>query len=342
MSYPEPQRLYTLLLPSYLNRLTSLFRRDDAVDLGPYTVGELKLGYAALMAVFSVHEHLCFVFGTRERYPINSCVMAKTAKHWSELMSRVSGLADRKSLAIVQDLTIADRFWDLHVQCFVPVDENVLAVAPQFPLHSRADENLLRICGHVRPEYFDEASLLKEQEMLDDILPACPMRFGPQSRVALPGPLPDIDLLLVDEENGTVLIAELKWLRKPFAWRERIEREQDFTKGLTQLIKSFLTQNPSHLLNMRIVGRSLNEYARIGYVLVARDQFLWPDSTDHIVVDYEVFKGSVSRSNSLSEMLDALQKYEWLPVEGVDFIVRFEPSVCNGVTLESETFYRVV
>lgn len=231
MAYPEPLLLYRLLLPSYLDRLNALFRRGDLIDLGPYTLGELKQGYAALTTVFSVHEDRCFRFGNAHEYPVNSCVMTRTAEEWSQLVSRVSGLDEVKSSAMVADLTVRDRFWDLHVQPFIPVDANMLAVAPQFPLHSRADETILRICGHARRRYFDEATRLKEQEMLDDLLPRCPERFSQYARISLPNGLPDIDLLLVDEDSRTVAVAELKWLRKPLGWRERIEREADFKNG---------------------------------------------------------------------------------------------------------------
>jgi hypothetical protein len=342
MAYPEPLLLYRLLLPSYLDRLIAMFRRGDAIDLGPYTLGELKQGYAALTTVFSVHEHLCFRFGVAHEYPVNSCVMMRTHEEWSQLLSRVSGLDEAKSSAIVGDLTVRDRFWDLHVQPFIPVDENMLAVAPQFPLHSRADETILRICGHVRRHYFDEAARLKEQEMLDDLLPRCPEVFSPQSRISLPNGLPDIDLLLSDEDSHTVVVAELKWLRKPLGWRERIERDADFKAGLDQLlrIRSFLVNNPSLLSNSCKLAHPLDEYAQVAFLVVARDHFLWPESLDSTIVDYEVFKERINGSANLSELMRMLESYDWMPVEDVHFSVRFEPRTCDGATVESEVFYR--
>jgi hypothetical protein len=161
MTYPEPLDLYESLFPPYLDRMNALFRRDDAIDLGPYTIGELKLGYAALTTICSVHEDLSFRFGRSHQYPINSCVMMRTPEVWSNLISKLSGLDIPKSLAIVGDLTLGSRYWDLHVHPFVPVDNDQLAAAPQFPLHTRADETLLRICGHLRPSYFSMAALQK-------------------------------------------------------------------------------------------------------------------------------------------------------------------------------------
>lgn len=344
MAYPEPLALYQSLLSSYLDRLNAMFRRGDSVDLGPYTVGDLKRGYAALTTIFSVHEDLCFRFGIRQHeYPVNSCVMMRTPDEWTGLVSRISGLGEDESAALVDDLTLRDRFWDLHVQPFVPVDENMLAVAPQFPLHSRPDENILRVCGHRRRSYFDEASRLKEQEMLDDLLPRCPKHFSPSGPISLPNGLPNIDFLLVDEDSATVLVAELKWLRKPHGWRERLERDEDFKKGLRQLsdIRGFLAQNLSYLSDRGKLTRRLDKYPQVAFVLVARDHFSWPNVDDSTVADYEVFKQRVSEAGSLPGLIDSLRSYDWLPVGNTHFEVRFDTAGVNGVAVESETFYRI-
>lgn len=342
-AYPEPLALYQSLFSSYLDRLNAMFRRGDSVDLGPYAVGDLKRGYAALTTILSVHEDLCFRFGIRYEYPVNSCVVMRTPDEWTRLVSRISGLGEKESAAIVDDLTLRDRFWDLHVQPFVPVDEKMLAIAPQFPLHSRADENILRVCGHRRRSHFDEASRLKEQEMLDDLLPRCPVHFSPSGPIFLPNGLPDIDFLLADEDSATVLVAELKWLRKPHGWRERLERDEDFNKGLRQLsdIKAFLAQSPSFLSGKGKLRRRLDQYTQVAFVLVARDYFSWPDVDDSIVADYEVFKERVSQASSLAGLIHSLRTYDWLPVENTHFEVRFDTVGVNGVAVESEIFYRV-
>ena len=34
-----------------------------------------------------------------------------------------------------------------------------------------------------------------------------------------------------------------------------------------------------------------------------------------------------------------LLRYDWLPIEGTNFAVRFESAEVNGIALESEVFY---
>ncbi len=344
MAYPEPIEFYTSLFPPYFERLDAMFRRADSLNLGPYTMGEMKRAYAALTTVLSIHEDFCYRFGLRYEYPVNSCVMVRTSDQWATLLARIAGLEEAKCSAIVEDLTLRDRYWDLHVEPFITVGDNVLAIAPQFPLHSRADENILRVCNHRRESYFAEAAQMKEQEMLDDLLPQCPKNLSASIRISLPNQLPDIDLLLVDEEAKAVIVAELKWLRKPSSqWKERIHREEDFRKGSQQLsdIGTFLGENPDFLSARGKLQRPLNQYQEVAFVFVARDFFLWLDSHDLILADYEVFKEAVAKTADLAGLIDKLRAYEWLPVEGKHFRVAFDPVGLNGVTVESETFYRI-
>lgn len=345
ITYSEPMELYRSLLPSHLGRYEAIFRRADSVNLGPYTIGKLKRAYAALATVFAVHEDFCYRMGERHHeYPVNSCVMTRTFDEWTNLIARIAGLDQQICSAVVDDLILHERFRDLHIQPFVSVGDNVLAVAPQFPLSSRADENILRVCNHRRRAYFDASSLLKEQEMLDDFITICPKKYSPCTRISLPNRLPDIDLLLVDEDSQAVIVAEMKWLQKPSAhWKDRIHREEDFGKGLRQLasMRTFLEENPSFLSNRKKVKRPLNEYKHVAFVLIARDFFLWPDSEEIILVDYDAFKEAVGRTADLTVLIDKLKTYDWLPLEGKHFRVAYEPVGLNGVTVESETFYRI-
>jgi len=102
-----------------------------------------------------------------------------------------------------------------------------------------------------------------------------------------------------------------------------------------------LANNPSFLSERGRLAHRLDDYAQVAYLVVARDQFLWPDTPDLIVVDYEVFKERLIGADSLSELIGRLGTYDWMPVENTHFSVRFEPRTANGVTVESEIFYRI-
>jgi hypothetical protein len=74
--------------------------------------------------------------------------------------------------------------------------------------------------------------------------------------VPLPAPLPDIDLLAVDDSSSTIVVAELKWIRKTLRSQEFKDRDREVTKGIAQLksIKGCLEAHPAHLQSLSPEG----------------------------------------------------------------------------------------
>lgn len=344
-SYLDPWMLWSELLPEYITRVCGITRRPDSLSLGSYTLGDFKNFYASLLAICAAHVHLCFAWGKyQNQYPVESAVMVRSASNWSSTLSALSGLAETLCAAIVSDLTFGRvGSFALHVNPFVELDNSTLkiALAPHFPLHSAPDENILRVCSQLRPTEFDRTSLEKQSEMVSTIRER-EARYSIEDRVPLPKPLPDIDLLAVDESSSTVVIAELKWIRKTLRPQEFKERDREVTKGIAQLkrIRSFLAAHPEHLNSISKLPRSLADYRNIHYLLIARDHWLWIEATDGIaIVEFEAFLRGVCHSASLESGVAAVLSYEWLPVENRDFSVRYETAMVGGVGIQCEVFY---
>jgi hypothetical protein len=343
--YDDPWELWLALLPEYRARVTGITRRAAAISLGEYTLEEFTQFYAAFLAVCAAHEFLCFTWAKNHSlYPFDSAVMVWSRHKWAEKLSQLSGTPLGKCSSIIQDLTFDfSRSLDFHVQPFVPLvpGNRTVALAPQFPLHSRPDENILRVCSIVKPEIFDAASLGKEPESLAHLKQKCSRRHL-QGPVRLPRPLPDIDLLVADEASSSLLIAELKWIRKTARPVEIPARDADVLKGVGQLkqIRQFLLENPDYLCEQRKLPRRLSEYANVHYLLVARDHWLWIEPEDGIAIaEFEAFAAALCRHENLHSAITDLLRYEWLPVEGRDFTVKYDTSTANGVSIECEVFY---
>jgi hypothetical protein len=347
--YDDPWNLWLGLLPEYRARVSSIVRRDDSVSLGDFTLGDFKQFYAALSAVCAAHEFLCFVWGKNfGLYPLDSAVLVRSRTRWIDILSELSAVAPEKCAIIIQDLTFdfsrdLSRLLNLHIQPFVPLDSSTttLAVAPQFPLHSRSDENILRVCSILRPAEFDAASLAKEPEMRSALKKKCSVHpmLGP---ITLPKPVPDIDLIVTDEASSTIVVAELKWIRKPTRPIEGIDRDADVLKGIRQLelIRRFLVENPTHLSSRGKLPKSMDEYTDVYYLLVARDHWRWVEPKDGIAIaEFDAFVAALSRTGSLNSAMIELVRYEWLPIEGRDFTVQFDTAAANGVSIETEVFY---
>lgn len=247
--------------------------------------------------------------------------------------------------AILQDLTFpAQKPYDLHVHPFVPLDRGgrLLGLIPHFPLDSRPDENIIRVCSYTNRKAFDVISLSKEQEMRQDLSACVPPCFRTAGPVRLPYPNPDVDLILEDAKASVVVVVELKWIRKPISAWERIDRDQEFLKGIKQLrdVQRFLKSQPTFLVDRGWLSAALDTYSDVRYVVIARDRFVWVDpDVDFPVVEHEVFKAVVRKHSDLRAALAEMLSFDWLPVEGTDFTVKFEQAEANGVFVESEIFY---
>jgi len=308
---------------------------------------QIKEFVAAFQTMCAVHDYLCFLAARRRRhFPVNSAVLVKKTDEWVHELTSVFGIDSQAAAEIVGDLTFGARVpIDLHSELFVPLDKKgeLLAVVPHFGLSARVDENLLRTFSRTDKKAYDTLSEIKEEEMLDElrlVLPRTILAFGPYE---LPKDAKtNLDFVIVDERGSTVLLVELKWIRKPLFAKERNRADAEFLKGIQQLarLKSFLESNPTYLKVRGALSRSLSEYSNVHFALVGRDHMVWPAADPEcLVVEYEVFKEHLKKLTELNTAVKKLSQYDWLPVEGVDFELRMEAATVNGITIEGPTYH---
>jgi hypothetical protein len=343
--YPRPFLLMEAFYNKYSSHLTTSFRRDLSLSLGSYSLGEFLAFYAALLALCSIHEQLCHLWSLEHSYPLNSAVMVRERASCIAACSRFSSLAPALVDGMINDLIFGTtRPLAFQVHPFVSLNDELtlLGLIPHFPLNSKPDENILRVCSYVRREVFDAASLTKEQETRRQLTALLPVAMSGRGPISLTNPTPDIDLLINDEHSSTLLVCELKWIRKPALPLENIARDVDFFKGVDQLskIRTFLTDHPEYLKELGIITHEVTNISHVYYLLVARDHFKWIDPELGIVlVDYDVFRDAITKTSNLHNTLEELMQFEWLPKEGRDFVVRNEYAISNGIIAESETYY---
>jgi len=343
-SYTPTSALIEALRPKYQERLDENFRRADNLLLNSYSLGEFKSFYIALLILCSIHEYLCYPFDRPgEPIPVSSLVMVKPRSAWAATISEISGLSKSLCDRAISDLTldpIAIPGASMCIHPFVPLDEFTLAVAPQFPLASAVDDNILRTFSYTFPALFSAQNTDKESVMRERITDAA-TQFSINQSIELPDKSTEIDLLMSDEPSSTVVFAELKWSRKPNRSLELIERDKEIAKGITQLelIRDYVRKDPTFLCERGKLPRSLASYANLHYLLVVWDHWYWVEPNDGIaIVNLGVLLPALRKYSSLQMVVAELLKYEWLPVEGRDFHVRYALSSVNGASFESPIF----
>lgn len=343
-SYKPSIELIEALRPKYKDRLDENFRRPDSFQLNGYSLAEFKSFYIALLILCSIHEYICYPFDKPgQPIPASSLVMVNSRSVWATKIGEISGLSKSVCDNIISDLIldpVTQPGASMCIHPFVPLDRFLLAVAPQFPLASAVDDNILRSFSYTFPALFSAQNADKESLMRERIKDAA-TQFAVSHAIELPNKTTDIDLLVSDEGSSTVVFAELKWSRKPNRTLERIERDREIAKGFGQLelIRDYTRQHPMFLRERGKLQRSLTEYANVHYLLVAWDHWYWIEPNDGIaIVNFDVFLPALKKHKNLQNFVTELLKYEWLPVEGLDFLVSYAISSVNGAAFESAIF----
>jgi len=341
-SYELARRTYN----KYAQRLEGMMRRSDSVSLGPYTLEVFKRFYAGVQALSSIHEYMCFCW-TRwgHRYPLASALMVKSRREWIQLLKGLSGLDSDVTDRVLTDLSFyPKRLPDLHVYPFVPLDSqnSTLALIPHFILNSAPEENILRTCSALRPHVYDLLSNEKEATMREYVLGKL-TRFNTKHSIPLPDGSTEIDLVVEDLSSSTVLIAELKWYRKPNGYRARLQADEQFLDGFhrqVRTVREFCRENPDFLRQRGVLTRSLNTYDNVYFGLLARDHWVWIDPVENsFVLDVEQLLDILETHETLHAAMSESIRYEWLPREGRDFYVRFERAMVEDVPIETEVYY---
>ena len=82
---------------------------------------------------------------------------------------------------------------------------------------------------------FSAQNIDKEEAMRLRLKDAAPLFWVNHHHRPPAGRAGEIDVLLADEASSTVVLAELKWVRKPNRSLEQIARDEEIAKGVQQL-----------------------------------------------------------------------------------------------------------
>jgi hypothetical protein len=342
--FPEALELQKELFGEQEKRTLEMRRRYPGIKVGSYSLDEFGRFYSGVNAIASTHESLSYLWGRDHGLPSDTLLMVEHRSRWVSLLSDLTQLTRDQIYEMLKDVTFGRvQAFDFHVLPFVPLNRKgtILALAPFCSLSAHWEENVLRCLSRKNSDLYSGQSSTKEDEMRHPLVSLTSGTRLITGSHKLPIGVPDIDLIVQDLEAKVLIICELKWCRKPNGYREREERDKEVMKGFSQIkrIQDFIAANPKHLLDRGYVAWDLSEFHIVHYCVVARDHFVEPPPHSAPLYSYEAFASELKDSRNIMESLKSLQMLRWLPIEGVDFTVRFERSRAGEVALESEVYY---
>jgi hypothetical protein len=344
VTFPDIRQLQKELYNEQERRTLAMRRRYPDIRIGGYSLDDFRKFYSGINAVASAHEFLCYLWSQEHGLPTDSLLMVEHRSHWVSLLSGLTNLAREQIYEMLKDVTFGRvHAVDFHLLPFVPLNREgaVLALAPFCSLSANWEENVLGCLSRRDSDLYSCQSLTKEDEMRRPLIALTSGTRLITGGHKLPKGIPDIDLIVQDLEARVLILCELKWCRKPSGRLAREDRDQEVLKGFSQIkrIRDFIQANPKHLLNRGYIAWDISIFNVVHYCVVARDHFVEPPSGSPPLYSYDAFVMELKNSGNTIESLRSLQSLTWLPVEGVDFTVRFERSRAGDVALESEVFY---
>lgn len=346
--YNIPQNVYEFYRDWYARKMQEAVEHPIDTDLGAYDIGDAINFWSALASFAAVHDFLCYITGQRTRLPTNSILPIRKRDVWAEELASLSGLTSPKCNAILQQITCrASSVIDLHVTPFLPMDDKSawLALVAPLAISGRFDQNLLRICSADDPARFNRITPNKERKLRDELTAeASPLSIRCLGPFSLSPPLPDVDLVLEDLEDDSIVISELKWVRQPIGWKSRRRANEELERGINQLrdVREFLTAAPGHLTGRRGgISKPISEYRNVYYSVITRGHLIRVEPKSHeSMVPLDAFKYALKTERHLSGAMQWLLTDSWLPKEGTDFTIQTSRLTFEGFSIEAPVFSR--
>jgi hypothetical protein len=341
--YDIPQGVYEYYRDWYTGKMQAAVEHPTETDLGAYDIGDAIRFWSSLAAFSSVHDFLCYVSGVRTRLPLSSILPVRKRREWAEMLARLSGLTAIKCDAVLDNIICRPRsVVDLHMTPFLALDDKAvwLALAVPLAISGRFDQNLLRICSADDPVRFNRITPKKERRLRDELrVETAPLDIRCLGPFSLPAPLPDVDVVLEDIQDDTLVISELKWIRQPIGWKSRLRANQELGHGLEQLrqVRDFLGSNPNYLVK-RPGGTSkpISQYHNVYYSIFIRGHLIHVEPKDNeSMIPLDALKQALKAEGRLGAAMVWLLSDAWLPCEDVDFRVLNSRFSHQGFTIEA-------
>lgn len=344
--YKIPAPVYAYYQEWYHAKMKEAVEHPENTDLGAYDIGDAIRFWSSLASIASVHDFLCYTAGQRFRLPVNSILLIHKRTVWSEHLATLSGLSEAKCDAILQQVLCQPRsVVDLHMTPFLALDEKLtwLALAAPLAISGRFDQNLLRICSADDPARFNRITPKKEQSLREELsAETTPLQIRCLGPFSLPDPLPDVDLVLEELAEDTLVISEMKWVRPPIGWKSRQRANEELTKGLKQLrqIRGFLTANPGYLVRAKSgIKKPISQFKNIYYTVFCRGHLIHAEpGNEESIIPFDSLKFALKSDRHLYPAMTWLLKDSWLPQEGPDFKIQNANFAHQGYVIEAPVF----
>jgi len=253
---------------------------------------------------------------------------------YNKLIDEISGLLNinnKQEISTVINLLIYDstlpyRKRDIGIQPLVKLPDKIIALAPQLLIGSNHERNMMAFLARHHKQDYDRTTGILEESLIDKFveeLSSTGLLIDKRRKIPGHRELPDIDLVIGDLINSSLLIIELKWVIAPSESWESLERMEAELQGIKQAEKIlyFFKENPKKLWRLSFshtnAPNSLSLYSCVvikGFCGTAKN---WRE--DIPVIEYSLIIDKIKETKNIKEVSDWLKERKFLPAENRDY-----------------------
>ena len=238
-------------------------------------------------------------------------------------IKRVSNASLDRIVRFVHGMTYgkSTRTPDPALQPLIPCGADEFLVPCMHVVSSKCGRNLLSLHARVDEKSFNSQSAAFEQAMVRVVAGLASACFSFVRTQFHFGPTGEIDLIIVDERSGTILIGELRWMIQPGDPRETVNRIKVCREKVMQMekkIRGVKNNTPTLLRRLGWKGGKPATWEVVGLVITENFVFRSSD-TDIPMLPMAVLRVGLNSGMNARQLHRWLKSEKWLPKKGQHF-----------------------
>jgi hypothetical protein len=260
---------------------------------------------------------------------ISNIVLVQSRDQLIDDLRQMTSLTEAKIRAFCQFLTWGFRTAtpDPALQPLIPLGAGTFAIPCLHLLSSDQERNLLSLLARRHPEDFNSQSGLFEGDMVAGLL-ACSAPGDSVLRAnieaVVDGAKEEIDLVILSEREGRMIVCELRWILGPGDPREVQNKKKVCLEKVAQLRRkvSHVSREPRRVA-ATILGRepATPEWSVEGVIVIEGFAGTRSPNPRYPIIPARLFKLALNQALSLSSLAQWCEGLSWLPTEGHHFNV---------------------
>lgn len=334
ISYNLPISVFTDILSDLRSILDKLFIFPDTWSFNGISIELFRNIWRVLTVRCMIHD-ICHLHAGLVLRMIGGARLSVVLLYdYDKLIDEVSALLNinnKQEISTVINLLIYDstlpyRKRDIGIQPLVKLSDKIIALAPLLLMGSNHERNMMAFLARHHKNEYDRTTDILEDSLIDTFveeLSSTGLLIDKRRKIPGHKELPDIDLIIGDPINSSLVVIELKWVIAPAESWEILERAEAELQGIKQAEKifDFFKKDPNKLWRLSFNNikepNSLSLYSCVvirGFCGTAKN---WRE--DIPVIEYSSIIDKIKETKNIKEVSDWLKERKFLPVENKDY-----------------------